>query len=263
MTGWAGAVTRRDKKLVGLRRSCDVECCITSRRKEYNVRFMGRFGRGSMSLRVVLLACALVLGGGQALFATNFSFTGAFGTDDQLQQFDFTLAAGSTVTLVTWSYAGGTNANGKVISQGGFDPWLSLYDSGGNLLQSVDNGTCGQVPADSVTGACFDSFISQPLGAGAYTLILSQSFNQPAGNTLADGFTEDGDPNGATFTSTFACSNGQFCDANSDNRTPQWAVDIDNVTTAAPSGVPEPGTVVLLGSGLAAIVLRRRRDVRN
>ncbi len=215
------------------------------------------------SLRVwrsILLIAALALCGGQASGA-NISFTGVFSTDDQLQQFNFTLSAGATVTLRTWGYAGGTNANSAVIPQGGFDPWLSLYDSLGNLLQSVDNGTCGQVgPPDSVTGACFDSFISQPLGTGAYILILSQSDNQPAGTMLSDGFTNTGN---STFTSSFGCTNGQFCDSTTDNRTGNWAVDIDNVTSAsAASSVPEPGTVVLLASGLAAIVVLRRRKVR-
>jgi hypothetical protein len=210
--------------------------------------------------RSILLVAALALCASQA-FGASFSFTGAFSTDDQLQQFNFTLTGTNTVTLRTWSYAGGTNQAGMLIPRGGFDPWLSLYDSLGNLLQSVENGTCGQVGTDSVTGACFDSFISQSLGIGVYTLILSQSDNQPAGTLLSDGFTNTGSP---TFTSTFGCTNGQFCDSNADNRTAQWAVDIDNVASASvpSSGVPEPGTLVLLASGFAAMVVLRRRKVR-
>jgi hypothetical protein len=208
-------------------------------------------------LRSGLLVVVLVLSTAQA-FGTSFSFTGAFSTDDQLKQFNFTLASGATVTLRTWSYAGGTNQASMVIPEGGFDPWLSLFDSLGNEKQSVDNGTCGQVGMDSVTLSCFDSYISVALGAGTYTLILSQSDNQPNDTLLADGFTRTGDP---TFTSMFACSNGQFCDANAANRTNQWAVDIDNVTSAS-GGVPEPGTVALLASGLAVIVMLRRRKVR-
>ena len=37
--------------------------------------------------------------------------------------------ATSTVTLQTYGYAGGTNAAGQVIAQGGFDPILALFDS--------------------------------------------------------------------------------------------------------------------------------------
>ena len=216
--------------------------------------------KGSMEMlrgrRSVLLVAALALCAGQA-FGASFSFTGAFSTDDQLQQFNFTLSGTSTITLRTWSYAGGTNQAGMVIPRGGFDPWLSLYNAAGSLLVSVDNGTCMQVGTDSGTGVCFDSFISQSLGIGMYTLILSQSDNQPAGLTLADGFTQTGNP---TFTSSFACGFPQFCDSTGDSRTNQWAVDIDNVTSVG--GVPEPGTLVLLASGLAAIVVLRRRKAR-
>ena len=204
---------------------------------------------------------ALGLCGGLA-HGASFSFTGAFSTDDQFQLFNFSLSSTSTVTLRTWSYAGGTNQAGTMIPQGGFDPWLSLYDSLGNLLQSVDNGTCLQVGTDSVTGACFDSFISQSLGAGTYKLYLTQSDNGPAGTMLSDGFTQTGQP---AFTAPFGCGNGTFCDANGDNRAPKWALDIDNVTSASlpSSGVPEPGTITLLASGMAAIALLRRRRFKS
>jgi hypothetical protein len=82
-------------------------------------------------LRTVLLVAALALCVGQA-FGASFSFTGVFSTDDQLQQFNFKLSSPATVTLRTWSYAGGTNQAGMVIPRGGFDPWLTpLHRSGG------------------------------------------------------------------------------------------------------------------------------------
>ena len=41
------------------------------------------------------------------------------------------------VTLLrTWGYAGGTNINGSLISPGGFDPILSVFDATGGLLSS-------------------------------------------------------------------------------------------------------------------------------
>jgi len=202
---------------------------------------------------VVLMATCIVFGG--VVSASNFSFTGSFSTDDQLQTLLFNLSATATVTTVTYSYAGGTNQAGMMIPEGGFDPWLAIFDSTGSLVASVDDGTCGQVPMDSMTGACLDSFISQPLGAGAYTLILSQSDNQPVGTTLAQGYTRTGQTN---FTGpAFGCSDGMFCDLTGANRTPNWAVDIDNVGSA--SAVPEPGTVLLGAAGLTALMLARRR----
>ena len=194
--------------------------------------------------------------------ASSFSYTGSFNTDDQIQEFLFSLSATSTVTAVTYSYAGGTNQANAKIPEGGFDPWLAIFDSTGTLIASVDDGTCGQVGADSVTGACFDSYISQSLAAGNYTLVLSQSDNSPFGGTLSAGYTRTGQPD---FTSMFGCSNGEFCDINSDNRTPNWAVDIDNVASSSLPGVgggatvPEPATFLLLGGGFAGILLLRRR----
>lgn len=206
-----------------------------------------RFWKG-----VVLMATCLVFGGVGS--ASNFSFTGSFTTDDQLQTLLFNLSATATVTTKTFSYAGGTNQAGMVIPEGGFDPWLAIFNSTGNLVASVDNGTCGQVPMDSMTGACFDSYISQPLSAGAYTLVLSQSDNQPVGTTLAQGYTRTGQTN---FTAAFGCSDGMFCDITGANRTANWAVDIDNVGSAA--AVPEPGTILLGAAGLTALMLARRR----
>src|SRR5215467_15619437 len=57
--------------------------------------------------------------------ANNFSFVGVFSQDDQLEFFMFT-APSANVTVRTWGYAGGTNADGQLISAGGFDPILSV-----------------------------------------------------------------------------------------------------------------------------------------
>ena len=78
----------------------------------------------------VILAFCLSIG---VAAAGNFSFTGTFSQDDQLQVFLFTAPSASTL-LRTWSYAGGTNAAGQVILPGGFDPILSVFDATGGLL---------------------------------------------------------------------------------------------------------------------------------
>jgi len=212
--------------------------------------------RLSEGVRVAVLCFAFA----GAAWANSFSFAGTFSTDDQLAQILFTLAAPATVTTVTWSYAGGTDQAAQVIPEGGFDPWLSIFDSSGNLLASNDNGTCGQVPTDSSTGSCFDSYISASFNAGTYLLVLSESDNQPAGTTLGDGFTRTGQ---GDFTgSEFFCSNGSFCDANFTNRSPNWEVDIDNVTSAG-SAIPEPATIFLSLAGAAVLILLPRRRSRS
>jgi len=208
-------------------------------------------------LRDVALVIGCIAFGGVAS-ASSFSYNGSFTTDDQIQQILFSLSATSTVTAVTFGYAGGTNQASMSIPQGGFDPWLAIFDSAGALVASDDNGTCGQVGTDSNTGACFDSYISQSLAAGNYTLVLSQSDNSPFGATFGDGYTRTGQP---TFTSSFGCGDGQFCDINADNRSANWEIDLDNVKSSSlpGTGAPEPATFVLLGAGLAGISILRRR----
>ena len=83
-------------------------------------------------LLVVLLGLGLFLLTVPGANATDFSFTGNFTNDNDVALFDFTVGASSPdVILRTWSYAGGTNAAGQVIAEGGFDPILAVFDSTG------------------------------------------------------------------------------------------------------------------------------------
>jgi hypothetical protein len=162
----------------------------------------------------------------------NFSFTGSFVRDDEHRAFTFQVLTASTVTIRTWSYAGGTNAAGQVIPRGGLDPFISIFDSTGTLIAQNDDGP--GVAVDPHTGAGFDSLISQVFAPGNYLVILTQSDNQPNGGTLAAGFSEDGNP---TFTTMFGCGAPMFCDITPDARNPNWALDIVNAN-AAISPVP-------------------------
>lgn len=214
------------------------------------------FGRLHPGRYIALAAICAAFAG--VASASSFSYTGSFVTDDQIQDFLFTLSGPSTITATTYSYAGGINQAGTTIPEGGFDPWLAIFSSSGVLLASNDDGTCGQVGTDINTGACFDAYISDTLGAGTYTLVLSESDNSPAGGNLSDGYTRTGQPD---FTSMYGCSNGIFCDINADNRTGNYAVDIDNIPSSSlPGGTaPEPATFLLLGGGFAGVFMLRRR----
>ena len=200
-------------------------------------------------------------------FATDFSFTGNFTQDDNVQLFNFTVGAPSSVTLRTWSYAGGVNAQGQSIARGGFDPILALFDSAGNLISQNDDGGCGNVSQD-LSGQCYDTFLTTLLGAGDYTVAVMQYDNFANGPNLSDGFENDGTGN---FTSAFSCgaaqtsfrdvSGGSFC-----GRDNHWAFDILNVAEAVVvgNGVPEPSTwaMMLLGFGAigASMRIRRRKE---
>src|SRR3954449_4659978 len=108
--------------------------------------------------------------------AANFSFQGSLTRDDQVQLFTFSVGSASTVTLRTWSYAGGVNAAGATIARGGFDPILALFDSTGARINQNDDGN-SNVPADSVTTAHFDTFLQSVLGPGVYTVSVMEYDN--------------------------------------------------------------------------------------
>src|SRR3982751_233206 len=108
--------------------------------------------------------------------AANFSFQGSLTRDDQVQLFTFSVGSASTVTLRTWSYAGGVNAAGTTIARGGFDPILALFNSSGALINENDDGD-SNVPADSVTGSNFDTYLQSVLNPGTYTVSVMQYDN--------------------------------------------------------------------------------------
>jgi hypothetical protein len=177
--------------------------------------------------------------------AANLSFRGNFTQDDDVNLINFTVTSTSRVTIKSLSYAGGTQADGTVVSAGGFDPILSLFDSTGNLLGSNDDD--GSVPSDPTTGMSFDAFLKSILNPGSYTVAVTQFYNFPAGTNLSQGFRHQGDP---TFTSTYNCSAGIFCDSKGNSRTNLWAVDVLSINEPIPpTSVPEPST--LLGAFMA------------
>jgi hypothetical protein len=212
------------------------------------------------SARTAVLAAGLLASG--ASLAADFSFTGTFGQDDEVQLISFNVGAASTVTLRSWGYAGGVNAAGATIARGGFDTILALFDGAGELINSNDDGT-GNVAADAQTGQAWDAYLQVPLAAGDYRLSVMQFDNFANGPALADGFFRSGEGN---YTAAFDCGAASFCDISGvapfDQRSPRWAFDVLGVASAGSSvtAVPEPGSVGLLlaGLGLMGFVARRR-----
>jgi hypothetical protein len=209
--------------------------------------------------RFGLLALALCLSIGVAT-AGNLSFTGVFSQDDQLQVFLFTAPSAGAIVR-TWSYAGGTNANGQTFLPGGFDPVLSVFDAAGGLLGSsllIDSNNDGAgVATDPVTGNAFDSLLVLA-AAGTYALVLSENDNLPNLSTYGDGFSQTGQGN-FTATENGCGGTAPFCESPFlPHRTGQWAVDIlgaGSVTAAT----PEPGSMLLFVTGIGSLALLRRR----
>lgn len=208
-------------------------------------------------MRLFFTTCAVAALTATVGHAASFSFTGNFSRDDDVQLFNFSVGSTSSVTLRTYSYAGGTQADGNVVEAGGFDPILALFDSSGALIDENDDGS--GLPEDPNTGASYDTELTTSLGMGNYTVSVMQYDNFAAGANLTDGFERDGQGN---FTSSFDCDASAFCDVTGDERTNAWAFDVLNVDTAdqpAPSAIPVPAALPLLLGGLFALGLFRRR----
>ncbi|MBE9069396.1 PEP-CTERM sorting domain-containing protein [Leptolyngbya cf. ectocarpi LEGE 11479] len=236
-------------------------------------------------------AIVTTFGLGNAASAADFSLRGTFAQDDNVQLFDFSVSTTSAVTFRTYSYAGGTQADGTVITGGGFDPVLTLFDGNGYFLASNDDDDSGTVAKDPQTGQGYDSLLNLMLAAGNYTVALTQFGNFTNSANLADGFRQEGNGN---FTSDFSrcTTDTPFCDFTGNLRTNQWAFDAlgvrplleadedvpdepvipsDPVTPSIPvipipnepgdeaTQVPEPtATVAIALAGMLAMAKRRR-----
>jgi hypothetical protein len=211
------------------------------------------FGKFPQLLGLFVVASATLQG-------SSFSFQGSFGSDDQLQLFNFSISSNTSVTLISFGYGGGTNAAAAVIPKGGFDTLFTLFQADGTQVGSFDDDP-GCAHTNSNHGACLDAYFNGPLQAGSYQLALTQSGNDPIGN-LADGFTEQGQGN---FTANNCSPSHPFCDTFGNPNDGHWAIDISGVNSASESGVPEPFSIGLSACGLAllGIIYRRRMPQSN
>jgi hypothetical protein len=108
---------------------------------------------------------------------------------------NFTVSTAGPVQAITYGFGGGTSLGGNPVAAGGFEPYLSLFDSSGDFLLSTYFGTTCPPGANAVFGNCYDVLLDAGvLAPGSYTLALTAfanlSFAENLGTgTLADGFT--------------------------------------------------------------------------
>ena len=209
-----------------------------------------------MKLYIITLA---LLAAGSA-FADTVSFTGTLNSPEDTFETNATLSTAGILTIQTWGFGGGTNAAGTVVPSGGFDPFVGVFDSSGNLIQGtsdvLSNYTsfigcplAGLVTIGSIPGNCGDITMSLPLAAGTYTVLLSDAeyipnaiFDSPSYGNLSEGFT---DFTGGAFQT---CADLNDCN----NDTANWALDVTTPSNMTPT--PEPGSLGVCGLGWMAIV---------
>lgn len=218
-------------------------------------------GRRSSKARIVLAAGVLAAVGSLSFasfgIAADRSFRGNFSADDDVQLFSFWTDGATAVVLRSYGYGGGLQADGTVISAGGFDPVLEVFNAEGLRVDGNDDGTDSEVATDPLTDSAFDVYLAPTLPTGTYTVAITEYNNHAIGPSLADGFSRTGAP---TFTSEFLCPNGQFCDASGYDRTSLWAFDILGAEASAP---PEISLMGETARGVLVVFLAVAVGVRS
>lgn len=232
---------------------------------------------------VSILSLVAIFGAPRAE-ADGVSFVGTLATPETTFDVVVDLSSTATITLQTFGFGGGMNQAGATIAPGGTDPFLAIYSGTGggatiltdgsenpfgtsldatnygnplNLTAGQDFVGCPPAGAPTIRGAsqCGDiTMVLSGLAAGDYTVVLTDGQN-PANaifdnGTLGEGFSD--------FTGGQFCNlaiNGVACP----NTSGAFALDITGLPEGSTTMVAtEPGTVLLLGAGLAGIGLRKR-----
>jgi len=229
-----------------------------------------RFGIGGIRPgRRACAALSLLLFGAGLCSATAF-YSGVLDSPEDTVQIALNLTSPGDVTLQTYGFGGGTDANGIIVPSGGFDPFVGLFSGTGATATFIDGtsdilsnypsepnacGPAGLVTVGTVPGQCGDvRLLFSDLAAGTYTVVLSDAEYFPVAVQETNGVLGDGffDLTGGSFPLQ-TCATSTDCN----NDTANWALDI-----TAPTSAPEPATFGLAGLGLAiaaSVSWRRRR----
>jgi len=157
----------------------------------------------------------------------------------------FVVPVSSTMTAITFSYGGGVNGSGASIAEGGFQPYLSLFNGSGAFLASTFFGvTCpAGANINSISGACFDvSLDGGVLAPGTYQIAMSSFINLSLAENFGSGTLADG------FSGLGNLFPGEDL---------HYAFDV--VLTSA-EAVPEPGSAVLVFCGLLLFCLSVKKS---
>jgi hypothetical protein len=161
--------------------------------------------------------------------------------------YSFVVSTATTVQAITYGYAGGTSLTGAIVPSGGLEPYLSLFDSSGDLLTSSFSGTC-PATANTLGGNCFDVQLDTTplLQPGTYIIALSAWENLSLAENLGTGTLADG------FTGLGNLNPGENLN---------YAFDVILPNNIPPSNAPElsSGLLVMAALGAIAFLIPRNR----
>jgi hypothetical protein len=197
-----------------------------------------------LSLNRIAVAAVLAIAASASFAAETRS--GTIGFHNDVRTYDFTLSAAGTVDIVSTSWQYGLN----------FDPAAAVWMKSGSDYTLVDQNDDDAISAYDPLGN-YNFRLNLNLGAGDYKLSVFASFSDstvqgPAGTLLSQGFIADGQAPIALADWTQPSS-----DINKlDQKGGFYSFTIDGAGSVA--AVPEPSTWLLMGVGVAGLLLRRR-----
>ena len=221
-----------------------------------------------------LASCFAILvffGDAGSLCADSITFQGSILRDDDIRVFTIIVDQPTSVNIRSVGYAGDPFSDLGIISPGGFDTYLTLFDSMGSFVAENDDGDDATV--DPTTGQAFDAQLQEVLDPGVFSLWLTQYGNYSLGPNDSSGFSQVGNgsyTNDPSFNPGDPCPSGLFKDSSGSDgacRTGNYSLEFLNDQGATayyalvasssappPPAVPEPGTYATLITGISAII---------
>lgn len=186
-----------------------------------------------MKLKIItisLFALMMVFSTLEVSQAALLEFSDTITYHNDVSFYSFVMNSSGPVNIWTDSYQNGVN----------FDPIVALWDNSGNLIMENDDYSSPVGPGQTA----YDSGIQlAALAAGNYMLSLVSWDNYANGIALADGFFYDGE------------TGEPIAIWDWDHGTGYYHMNVQGDV----SSVPEPSTLLLLGSGLVGLGYVRRR----
>ena len=208
------------------------------------------------------------------LSASSITFEGSLLRDDDIRVFTIVVDTPTSAHIRSTGYAGDPNSDIGFIPSGGFDTYLTVFDSTGTFVVENDDGENATI--DPTTGQAFDAQLQQNLNPGTYSLWLTQYGNYALGSNDTLGFSEVGHStytNDPDFTPGDPCPSGLFKDSSGSSgacRNGNYSIEFTGdgafayyalVEPSPQPSVPEPVTqaTVIVGLGTIALIVHCRR----